>query len=181
MELRPLKIQGAYEVLPTRNGDHRGYFARTYDEAFFAAHGLSTAWVQDNESWSSRRGIVRGLHFQAPPAAETKLVRCAVGGVWAVCVDLRPSSPRFGQWDAVELTSDRGNMAYIPRGCAHGFATLTEGALVLYKVDAVYAPHAEGGLAWDDPDLAIPWPVAEPILSDKDRRHPRLADLANPF
>jgi dTDP-4-dehydrorhamnose 3,5-epimerase len=181
MELRPLEIDGAFEILPRRHGDHRGYFARTFDMGFCVEHGLATGWVQDNESWSAQRGVIRGLHFQHPPHAETKLVRCALGAVWDVFVDLRRSSPTFGRWGAVELTGERGNMVYVPRGCAHGICTLTDGALLAYKVDAAYAPDAEGGIRWDDPDLAIPWPTDRPILSDRDRLHPPLSEFDSPF
>lgn len=175
MKFVPRKLAGAFEILYEARGDERGSFMRWYDRALFAAHGLPTEWPQGNES-ASRRGVVRGLHFQRPPHGETKLVRAVSGAVLDVFVDLRRGSPTFGQWDAVELSAERHNAVLVPRGFAHGFCTLTDTAVVSYLVDNPYAPAAEGGLAWDDPALAIPWPLDGPaIVSAKDRAWPRLA------
>jgi dTDP-4-dehydrorhamnose 3,5-epimerase len=177
MKISPRRLAGTFEIALAPHADERGHFMRWYDEAAFAAAGLPTRWVQGNESLS-RRGVVRGLHFQRPPHAETKLVRAAAGAVYDVFVDLRAGSSTYGEWDAVELSSERHNAVLVPRGFAHGFCVLSESALVTYLVDAPYAPHAEGGLAWDDPQLAIAWPVeGEPVVSAKDRRWPRLAEL----
>jgi dTDP-4-dehydrorhamnose 3,5-epimerase len=183
MEIRPLEIPGAFEIVPSRHCDQRGYFVRLYDEDTFAAAGLQTRWLQDNESRSQGEGIVRGLHFQRPPHTETKLVRAAVGEAMDVLVDLRIGSPTFGRWAAVQLSSSIGNMVYVPRGCAHGFCTTSPDTLICYKVDAVYAPQAEGGLFWNDPAIGIDWPVGpdEAILSEKDRNNLPLEDIDSPF
>lgn len=177
MKIEPRRLAGSFEITAAPHGDERGSFMRWYDAEAFASAGITTAWVQGNESLS-RRGVVRGLHFQRPPHAETKLVRAIVGAVYDVFVDLRRGSATFGQWDAVELSADRYNAVLVPKGFAHGFCALSETAIVSYLVDSPYAPQAECGLAWDDPQLAIPWPLhGAPIVSAKDRRWPRLAQL----
>jgi dTDP-4-dehydrorhamnose 3,5-epimerase len=177
MKLEPRRLAGSFEITLAPHADGRGSFTRWYDREAFERAGIPTAWVQGNESFS-RRGVVRGLHFQRPPHAETKLVRAVTGTVHDVFVDLRRGSPTYGEWDAVELSAERHNAVLVPKGFAHGFCVLSETAIVSYLVDAPYAPHAEGGLAWDDPRLAIPWPLAgAPLISEKDRRWPRLADL----
>lgn len=177
MKLQPRRLQGAFEIAYEPRGDERGAFMRWYDRETFARAGLPTEWVQANES-TSRRNVVRGLHFQRAPHAETKLVRAIAGAVFDVFVDLRKGSATYGQWDSIELSAERKNAILIPRGFAHGFCARTDEAVVSYLVDNAYAPQAEGGLAWDDPKLAIPWPVqGEPILSDRDRKWPRLDAL----
>lgn len=181
MEFRPLRLPGAYEIVMAPQRDERGYFARTYDEEVFDRHGLKRPWVQENQSVSRRRGVIRGLHFQKPPDTETKLVRVVVGRVWDVIVDLRRTSASFGQWEAVELSAEAQNMLYVPRGFAHGFCTLSDEAWVLYKVDAYYADASEGGLRWNDASLGIPWPVSDPLISAKDRALPELRDFVSPF
>lgn len=181
MQITPLKIPGTYEITLKPLGDVRGYFMRTYDNHIFAEHGLVTQWMQENQSYSSRQGIVRGLHFQRPPHAETKLVRALSGTVLDVFVDLRQGSPFFGQWDTVELHAEKHNMVYIPKGFAHGFCTLTDEVIVAYKVDAFYAPDHEGGLRWNDPTLKIPWPCETPLVSTKDQAWPELVDFVSPF
>jgi len=181
MNIRPLKLAGSYEIQLKPLRDERGYFMRAYDEVIFREHGLSTAWAQENQSSSLRRGVVRGLHFQKPPHAETKLIRAVVGAVLDVFVDLRKSSPTYGQWDSVELNANNMNYVYVPRGCAHGYCTLTEESTVLYKVDSRYAPEAEGGILWNDPDLAITWPVESPLISAKDAKWPLFRDFITPF
>ena len=157
----------------------RGYFMRTYDCEIFAKLGLQTQWVQENQSMSVLQGTVRGLHFQRPPYAETKLVRALAGALFDVAVDLRQDSPTFGQHFAVELTAANHCCLYIPRGFAHGFCTLASNTIVAYKVDHAYSPHAEGGLFWNDPNLHIGWPIDnEPSsISDKDRNWPTLDQL----
>jgi dTDP-4-dehydrorhamnose 3,5-epimerase len=173
VKIVPRRLQGSYEIVLEPRGDERGHFMRWYDEQAFAAAGLPTGWVQGNESLSARN-VVRGLHFQRPPHAEAKLVRAVSGAVFDVFVDLRRGSPTFGEWDAVELSAKR-NAVLVPRGFAHGFCTLADDTLVTYLVDNAYAPHAEGGVAWDDPRLAIPWPLSAPaIVSAKDRAWPAL-------
>lgn len=181
MNIRPLKLEGTYEIQLKPLRDDRGCFMRAYDEAIFREHGLTTAWVQENQSSSIRRGVVRGLHFQKPPHAETKLVRAVVGAALDVFVDLRKGSPTYGRWDSVELTASNMNCVYVPKGFAHGYCTLTDESVVLYKVDSRYTPEAEGGIRWNDPDLAITWPVENPLLSPKDLKLPLLRDFATLF
>jgi dTDP-4-dehydrorhamnose 3,5-epimerase len=181
MEIRPLKLSGTYEILLQPRGDERGYFMRAYDVGIFRKAGLVTEWVQDNEAYSSRKGIIRGLHFQSPPHAETKFIRVALGTVLDVFVDLRRSSEFYGQWDSIELSSDNRKALYLPKGFAHGYCTLSEQSLILYKVDSLYAAKAEGGIRWNDPDLAIPWPTQHPVISAKDAGWGILRDFASPF
>ena len=177
MKITPLKLAGTFELGFEPRGDERGYFMRWYDRAAFARAGLPTEWVQANES-GSIRNVVRGLHFQRPPHAETKLVRAIQGRVHDVFVDLRRGSPTYGQWDALELSDAKANAVLVPRGFAHGFCTLSDEAIVSYLVDSEYAPGAEGGLLWNDPQLAIDWPVpGEPIVSAKDQGWPTLANV----
>lgn len=181
MNIRPLKLEGTYEIQLKPLRDDRGYFMRAYDEAIFREQRLTTAWVQENQASSIRRGVVRGLHFQKPPHAETKLVRAVVGAVLDVFVDLRKGSPTYGQWDSVELTASNMNYVYVPKGFAHGYCTLTDESVVFYKVDSRYAQEAEGGIRWNDPDLAITWPAENPLLSPKDMKLPLLRDFVTPF
>jgi dTDP-4-dehydrorhamnose 3,5-epimerase len=177
VKIVPRRLGGTFEITLAPHADERGHFMRWYDAAAFAAAGLPTGWVQGNES-VSRRGVLRGLHFQRPPHAEAKLVRAVAGAVFDAFVDLRRGSPTYGQWDAVEVAAARRNAVLVPRGFAHGLYVLSDEAVVSYLVDAPYAPQAEGGLAWDDPALAIPWPLqGAPVVSARDRAWPRLADL----
>jgi len=166
-----------------RFGDDRGWFAETYSARRLAELGIDTAFVQDNQSLSRPAGVLRGLHFQRPPHAQAKLVRCLRGRIWDVAVDLRAGSPTYGRWTGLELSGDNGLQLYIPQGFAHGFLTLEPDCEVAYKASDVYAPSCEGGLAWDDPDLAIAWPlpVSPPILSEKDLALPAFADFRSPF
>jgi len=167
-------------IQPRVHGDARGGVAESYSAPRFAEHGLPTQFPQDNLSYSAAAGTVRGLHFQRPPHAQGKLVTVLAGAIVDVAVDLRPDSPTWGRHVAVRLSSADWRQLYIPAGFAHGFCTLTPGTTVHYKVTDVYAPQCEDGLAWDDPQLGIAWPVdpAEAVLSDKDRRWPTLAELA---
>ena len=181
MEIKPLKIPGTYEISLTRFEDERGYFAETYRAAEFAAAGLPTGWVQENQALSRHKGVLRGLHFQTPPHAQAKLVRVVSGAVWDAFVDLRPGSLTYAMWDAVELSAGAANMVLIPRGFAHGYCTLTPDALMIYRVDAYYSRAHDTGIHWNDPALGIEWPVDNPILSAKDRNLPRLADIEAPF
>ena len=163
------KIAGMVEFVPEPNVDSRGFFMRTYDEKVFKQRGFPLHWVQENHSKNERQGIVRGLHFQFPPFSETKLIRCVRGEIFDVCVDLRKDSDTFGQWDAVKLSEENKRMVLIPRGCAHGFCTLTTVSDVLYKHDNYYNPENEGGIVWNDPDIGVEWPVDEPFLSARDK------------
>jgi dTDP-4-dehydrorhamnose 3,5-epimerase len=175
--IEPLRLEGTFEITAAPRRDERGYFMRSWDLRLFGEKGLAAAWVQENESFSRRRGIIRGLHFQRPPHAETKLVRVAVGAILDVFVDLRGNSKTYGQWDSVELSAENHKMVYVPKGFAHGYCALTEETLVLYKVDEYYAPDFEGGVRWDDPSLAITWPALDPLLSPRDRSLPSLDSL----
>ncbi|MDO4759144.1 MAG: dTDP-4-dehydrorhamnose 3,5-epimerase [Rikenellaceae bacterium] len=178
MKITPSEIQDLLIIDPKVYGDQRGYFMESFNaERFRQATGLDVSFVQDNESLS-RRGVVRGLHYQLPPYAQAKLVRVVKGCVWDVVVDLRRSSPTFGRYMAVELSAENKRQLFIPKGLAHGFAVLSEEAIFQYKCDAYYHPEAEGAVAWNDPTLNIPWPILteEVILSEKDKNHPLLAD-----
>jgi dTDP-4-dehydrorhamnose 3,5-epimerase len=170
-------IPGVFEILLSPRRDGRGFFMRVYDEEIFRRNGLHRRWVQENHSRSEKRGVIRGLHFQLPPFSETKLIRCVRGAVFDVFVDLRKGSPTFGKWESIELSAEKHNMIYIPRGLAHGFCTLSEESEVVYKVDSVYSPENECGLLWSDTDLAIPWPAEQPIVSDKDARNLTLKEF----
>lgn len=176
-----LEIPEVVLVTPARFNDPRGYFSETYVKARWEANGIVADFMQDNESLSEPVGTLRGLHFQAPPFAQAKLVRVVQGEVFDVAVDLRKGSPTYGKWCGAKLTAEGREQLFIPRGFAHAFCTLVPNTKVLYKVDSPYAKDCEGGLVWDDPDLAITWPVAEAILSDKDRILPRLKDFDSPF
>ncbi|WP_395018137.1 dTDP-4-dehydrorhamnose 3,5-epimerase [Dongia sp.] len=179
MKITRLKIPGSVEVALQARGDERGYFMRTYDEAIFAEHGLPTRWVQMNESRSVNVGTIRGMHFQRPPHTEAKLVRCTRGALLDVFVDLRQGSPTYGQWDSVELRADRHNAVLVPRGCAHAFCSLEPESVVNYMVDNFYTPAAEEGVRWNDPALAIRWPLTgEPTISAKDAAWPLFKDVA---
>lgn len=185
MHITPRRISGTYEITLEPRIDHRGYFLRFYEKAIFEQHDMQTDWAQENQSLSVRKNTVRGLHFQKPPHTETKLVRVIRGAILDVFVDLRSGSPTYGQWESIELTEDNYKMIYIPKGFAHGFCTLAENTIVTYKVDSYYAPQAEGGLRWNDPTLAIEWPVREVdeevYLSEKDQRQPFFDTFETPF
>lgn len=165
-------------VTPPRFQDARGWFSETWNRDRFRENGIDADFCQDNQSVSLKAGTVRGLHFQRAPHAQAKLVRCLKGRIYDVAVDVRRESPTFKKWVGVELSADAGNQLFLPAGYAHGFLTLEDDCYVAYKVDNYYAPHADGGIAWNDPCLAIDWPVCGllPILSDKDSRLGLLED-----
>jgi dTDP-4-dehydrorhamnose 3,5-epimerase len=171
VEVRPLELPGLLEVLPKRFGDDRGFFSEVWNKATMADAGIGVDFVQDNHSFSAVRGVLRGLHLQLGEHAQDKLVRVVRGAVWDVAVDVRPDSPTLGRWAALELSADRWNQLFAPKGFAHGFVTLQPDTEVLYKVSAPYMPEAEVTLRFDDPEVAIPWPLdwAELQLSPKDR------------
>ena len=181
MKIEPRKLEGSFEITLNPIEDGRGFFERTYCKDTFTAHGLVTDWMQENQSFSKAKHTVRGMHFQAPPFAETKLIRVVRGSVLDTFIDLRKDSPTFGQWDAIELSENNHKCLYIPKGFAHGFCSLTENVLIQYKIDANYSPTHEGGVFWNDPDVGIDWGVAEPTISPRDSQLPRLADLKSPF
>lgn len=173
-------IDGVYVIEPTVYGDHRGYFMETYSDAEFAEIGLNYKFVQDNQS-KSRKGVLRGLHFQKENT-QAKLVRCIKGEVFDVAVDLRPGSTTYGKWEGVILSEENKKMFMIPRGFAHGFLVLSEEAEFTYKCDDVYNPNAEGGLAWNDKDVNIDWPLGDMkiddlLTSEKDAKWPSLEEL----
>lgn len=183
MNIIKTDIEGLIIIEPRVFGDARGYFFESFSRRdFAAATGLDINFVQDNES-SSRYGVVRGLHFQLPPFSQSKLVRVVKGSVLDVAVDIRGGSPTYGRYVAVELTGDNKRQFFIPKGFAHGFAVLSETAVFQYRCDEYYHPEAEGAIAWDDPQLAINWqiPVAEVILSEKDRHHQLFNQFVTPF
>ena len=175
MRAAPLQIPGPLLLEPEVHGDERGFFVETYREADLPGLGIPDHFVQENHS-RSRRDTVRGLHFQAGPG-QAKLVRAARGEIWDVVVDLRPGSATMGQWTAVTLDDVAHRMLYVPTGFVHGFCVVSDVADVIYLVGTYYDATLERAIAWDDPDLAIPWPAGEPILSDRDRRNARLRDV----
>lgn len=181
MDFIETPLAGAYVIEPRIFRDQRGFFAETYNRRVFEAQGMNYDFVQDNHSFSRERGVIRGLHFQRPPFTQAKLVRVVLGRVYDIIVDLRRNSVTHGQWFGLELSQSDMRMLLVPRGFAHGFCTLTEETVVLYRVDAFYAPQADSGIRWDDPDLAIPWPVEKPVLSDKDQRLPFLREIGDGF
>ena len=178
MNVLKTDIEGLVIIEPKVHGDERGYFFESFSERDFAAGVAETSFVQDNES-RSVYGVVRGLHFQRPPHSQAKLVRVVKGRVLDVAVDLRKDSPTFGRHVAVELSEENHRQVFLPKGFAHGFSVLSEEAVFQYKCDDYYAPECEGAVAWDDPDLCIDWkvPADKVLLSEKDRRHPRLKDI----
>lgn len=182
MEVIKTKIPGVVIIEPRLFPDARGYFFESFSKREFEEKVGKIEFVQDNESKSSY-GVLRGLHFQKPPYAQSKLVRVVKGAVLDVAVDIRKGSPTFGQHVAVELTEDNHRQFFIPRGFAHGFAVLTDEVIFQYKCDNFYAPASEGAIAWDDPDLGIDWrvPAEKVILSEKDKKHPRLKEIDSPF
>ena len=183
IEVSDTAIDAVRIVDARRFGDNRGFFRETFNARDFAASGLPNAFVQDNHSRSAERGTVRGLHFQHQPHAQGKLVQCVRGAIFDVAVDLRQGSPTFGQHVSVELSEDNGLQLWVPEGFAHGFCTLEPASEVMYKVTDYYAPEADAGIFWNDPALAIDWPVSEAdaTLSDKDRQLPLLADIGPVF
>ncbi len=176
----PTEIPAVVEVTPTLHADARGFFSERYRRSAFVGAGIDAVFVQDNVARSGP-GVLRGLHFQARPSAQGKLVGAVRGSIWDVAVDLRRDAPTFGRWVARTLDADRGNLLWIPEGFAHGYCVLGEGADVAYKVTAEYDPEREGGVRWDDPAVGIEWPLAEPVVSEKDRALPGLDGVGSPF
>ena len=174
MKIDTFDIAGLVAVTPDRFGDDRGFFSETWSAGRFAAAGIDAAFVQDNQSLSRERGVVRGLHCQVGPNAQGKLIRCLRGAIWDVAVDARRSSPTFGRWVGLELSAENWRQFWVPAGFLHGFCTLVPDTEVAYKVSGPYDRAAERGVAWNDPTLALPWPIApgEAILSEKDRALP---------
>jgi dTDP-4-dehydrorhamnose 3,5-epimerase len=174
MLFEPLAIEGAFRIVIEPILDERGFFARTFCAAAFAKRGLKTDFVQGSISYNRRQGTLRGLHYQNGPHAETKIVRCTQGSAFDVLVDLRPHSPTYRRWQSLELTAENRDLVYIPAGCAHGFQTLVDNTELHYEITPAYEPAAARGIPWNDPTLAIKWPLADPILSLADRNWPCL-------
>ena len=183
MHVEQTGIPGLVVLTPARFGDDRGFFSETWNRARLAEHGFDVDFVQDNHSFSARPGTVRGLHFQAPPHAQAKLVRCGRGALFDVAVDLRRGSPAYGCWFGVELSFDNGRQLMIPAGFAHGFATRVPETEIIYKCSDYYAPETEGALRYDDPDIGIDWSLGDidPVLSEKDAAAGSFANFKSPF
>jgi len=182
MKIHKSPLIGLLLIEPDRFSDHRGFFAETYSRRVYAALGIDLEFVQDNHSLSAAVGTLRGLHFQAPPHAQAKLVRCGRGAIFDVVVDIRCGSPTYGEWAGYELSAANGAQLYVPTGFAHGFVTLEPDSEIIYKCSDYYAPVSEGTLRWDDSDIGIHWPLkGDAILSSKDAIAPLLRDLDSPF
>jgi dTDP-4-dehydrorhamnose 3,5-epimerase len=183
MQIEPTPLSGVLRLTPARFGDTRGFFSESWSRARMEQAGLHYDFVQDNHSLSSAVGTVRGLHFQAPPHAQAKLVRCGRGRLLDVAVDIRKGSPTFGKWIADELSFENGRQLLIPRGFLHGFATLEPDTEIIYKCDDGYSPECDGAVRFDDPDIGIDWEIdpKKAILSDKDTAAPLLRDFDSPF
>lgn len=177
MKFEKTKIEGVYIITPDVFGDNRGFFMESWSQRKMEEAGLHYNFVQDNHSMSAVKGTLRGIHFQKGEWCQAKLVRCTRGAVLDVAVDLRKKSPTYKQWVAVELSADNKKQFLIPRGFGHGFVTLTDDVEFLYKADNYYAPEADGGIRWNDPDIAVDWGVENPILSEKDKKNPFLRDI----
>lgn len=181
--VQTLQIPDVKVVTPKKFGDERGFFSETYSRQGLIEHAIDLTFVQDNQSLSAQVGTLRGLHFQLPPFAQDKLVRVTRGAIYDVAVDIRRQSPTFGQWVGAVISADEWNQILVPIGFAHGFCTIEPDTEVLYKVTAPYAPASERGIAWDDADLAIDWPLqgGQPVLSGKDGENPTLANSSDLF
>lgn len=183
MQVEQTSLSGVLILTPRRIGDDRGFFSETWNRDTMLGIGIDIAFVQDNHSLSREAGVVRGLHYQAPPHAQDKLVRAGAGAVLDVVVDIRQGSETYGKWTGVELSAENGRQVFIPKGFLHGFVTLRPNSELLYKCSDVYAPDCDGSVYFADPDLGIDWGIdpARAILSPKDRNAPRFADFKSPF
>lgn len=183
LDVKKTALEGVLILTPTRLSDVRGYFSETYNERRFAEAGLNVRFVQDNHSHSAMKGTIRGLHYQAPPFAQAKLVRAAQGRILDVAVDARPSSPTYGKHVSVELSAENGAQLFVPVGFLHGFATMEPDTHVIYKVNQYYDLNADGAVRWNDPDLAIDWGVSteNAVLSEKDAAAPHWKNFTSPF
>jgi len=183
MKIEQTALQGVVILTPARHGDARGFFSESWNKARMAQAGFHYDFVQDNHSLSQAVGTVRGLHFQTPPHAQAKLVRCGQGALLDVAVDIRRGSPTFGQWISVELSAENGKQLLIPSGFLHGFATRAPNTEIIYKCTDYYAPDCDAGVRYDDPDIGIDWGLGDtsPLLSDKDRSAPMLSQIDTPF
>ena len=177
MKLIETKLKDCYILEPDRFGDNRGWFSESYNKKVFEDLGLNYDFVQDNESFSAKKGVLRGLHFQNEPYTQAKIVRCTRGAVYDVAVDIRHDSPTYGMWVGVELSEENGRQLLIPRGFLHGFQTLTDNVKFAYKCDNYYNKESDGGVMYNDPDIGVVWPIEDTILSEKDKHHPKLKEL----
>jgi dTDP-4-dehydrorhamnose 3,5-epimerase len=177
LNIKPLKLEGTYEITVEPKRDSRGYFAQIYQESIFEKYKLQTQWKQDNIALSNKKGVLRGLHFQKQPYSQTKLIKVITGAIFDVFVDIRKDSRTFGQWDYAILSENNHKMIYIPAGFAHGYCTLTSKTIVIYKVDAFYFPEYESGIIWNDSTLKIKWPIENPVLSQKDKNLPSFNEI----
>lgn len=181
MKITKTKLEGVVIIEPDVFGDNRGFFMESWNKKTMSELGLDYDFVQDNHSKSTVKGTLRGIHFQKGDKAQAKLVRCVKGAVLDIAVDLRKNSPTFKQWVKVELSAENKKQLLIPRGFGHGFVTLTDDVEFLYKADNYYAPEAEVGVRWDDPDIGVVWNIQNPILSEKDKINPFLEDVGELF
>ncbi|MBR2178808.1 MAG: dTDP-4-dehydrorhamnose 3,5-epimerase [Selenomonadaceae bacterium] len=179
MKVTETKLKGVYLIEPKVFGDERGWFMESWSKQKFESAGLNVEFVQDNHSFSADKGTLRGLHYQIEPMAQAKLIRCTKGAIFDVAVDIRKGSPNYTKWVGVELNAENKKQLFIPHGFAHGFLTLTDDVEVQYKADNFYAPHYDGNIRWDDPDIDIDWPFDPTVLSDKDREAPLLKERVN--
>jgi dTDP-4-dehydrorhamnose 3,5-epimerase len=177
MKLTPTPLEGAYLIDLEKRGDERGFFARYFCKKEFSEASLNSDWVQINNSYSSEKGTLRGLHFQRQPASEVKLVRCIQGSIWDVIVDIRPTSPTYKGWFGTELSQDNRTMMYVPQGFAHGFISLTDDSEIIYLVSNFYDSSHERNLKWNDLDVAIEWPILPTVISERDSKAPSLIEL----
>jgi dTDP-4-dehydrorhamnose 3,5-epimerase len=174
MNVKTTKLQGVYILEPQVYIDNRGYFMESYNKSLLEGNGIDINFIQDNQSLSKEAGVLRGLHYQLNPKAQTKLIRVCTGAIFDVIVDIRQDSSTFGQWIGVILSEENKRQVLIPKGFAHGFCTLVRNTNIIYKVDEYYSPNHDRGILWNDPDLGIQWPVTNPVLSDKDKKLPLL-------
>lgn len=182
MQIEQTPLPDVLVLTPPRFSDDRGFFAETWNRKRLSDHGIMLDFVQDNHSLSRRAGTLRGLHFQAPPHAQAKLVRCGRGRLFDVAVDIRRHSPGFGRWYGLELSMENGVQLLIPAGFLHGFVTLEDDTEIVYKCSDYYAPDCDGAVRFDDPDIGIDWPLTDPVvLSEKDAAAPLLRDFESPF
>ncbi len=183
MKVYGTNLMGVILIEPKRFGDHRGFFEETYNRRDYTELGVNVEFVQDNHSLSAAAGTVRGLHFQTPPHAQDKLVRCGRGALWDVAVDIRVGSPNFGRWFGVELSAENGKQLLVPKGFLHGFVTLQQETEILYKCSDYYAPECDRSVRFDDPDIGIDWGIdpSSAFLSEKDANAPFLRDIQSPF
>ncbi|WP_373231294.1 dTDP-4-dehydrorhamnose 3,5-epimerase [Cohnella sp.] len=181
MKLVETKLDGVRIIEPDVYGDSRGFFMESYSKQKFTELGLDFDLIQDNHSLSAQAGVIRGLHYQSSPKAQSKIVRVLTGAIYDVAVDIRIGSPTFGEWVGVVLSEENKRQLVVPKGFAHGFCTIVPNTNVLYKVDEYYSPEHDRGILWNDPDLNIDWPISNPILSDKDKNQPLFKQLQQQF